>query len=142
MRRGWGIAALVLTILLLVGVGIGAYHAGVDEGIRRGADAGQVVEVVGGYGYGGHGGFFPFGLLLFPLVIVGVVLLFRAAFGGPRWGGGWYGPGSRGPWSEEGRARFEERAGEWHRRQHEQRTTSPDPGGDPASPERGGGSAA
>lgn len=142
MRRGWGIVAVVLGILLLVGVGVGAYQAGVDAGIRRGADAGQVVEVVGsGYGYGWHGGFFPFGLLFFPLVIVGVVLLVRAAFGGPRWGRGWYGPGGAGPWSEQGRGHFEERAQEWHRRQHDQ-GSAPDPGGGSGSPERSGGSAA
>ena len=133
MRRGWGIVGAILVVLLLVGVGAAAYHAGVDVGVRRGADAGQVVEGVGGpgSGYGWHGyGFFPFGLLFFPLVIVGVVLLVRFAVGGPRWGRGWgHGPGAHGPWSDEGRARLEDRFDEWHRRQHDQGSTSPDPGG-------------
>jgi hypothetical protein len=131
MRRGWGIVAVIVGVLLLVGVGIASYNAGVDAGITRGGGAGHVVEVVGPrYGYGWHGGFFPFGLLFFPLVILGVILLIRFAVGGPRWGHGWgYGPGHHGPWSEEGRARFEERFDEWHRRQHEQGSTSPDPGG-------------
>ncbi len=139
MRRGWTIAlAAILAVVLLVGVGVGAYHAGVDAGVTRGAEAGHV-EVVGspGYGYGWHGGFFfPFGFLFFPLVIVGVILLVRAAAGGPRWGRGWYGPGygpggGRGAWSDEARARFEDRFDDWHRRQHEAGSTSPDPGGSP-----------
>jgi hypothetical protein len=131
MRRGWGIAAAILGVLLLIGVGLGAYNAGLDVGVHRGADAGQVVEVVGhpGYGYGWHGGFFPFGFLFFPLLIVGIVLLVRFAVGGPRWRGGWaYGQGPHGPWSDEGRRRFEERFDEWHRHQHERGSTSPDPG--------------
>ena len=58
MRRGWVIVAAILTVLAVVGIAVGAYNAGVDEGIRRGAEAGQVVEVVGGrYGHGGF--FFP-----------------------------------------------------------------------------------
>jgi hypothetical protein len=133
MRRGWAIAlAATLGVLLLVGVAVGAYHAGVDAGVTR---DGHVVEVVGrpGYAYGWHGGFFPFGLFFFPLAIIGVFLLVRLAVGGPRWGGGW-GHGPYGAWSPEGRARFEERAGEWHRRQHEQGSTSPDPGGGSAPP--------
>jgi hypothetical protein len=132
MRRGWAIAGAILLVLVTIGVAVGAYNAGIDEGIRRGAEAGQVVEVVGGrYGYG-HG-FFPFGFFLFPLFIIGAIFLVSRAFRGPR--GSWghdHGPGF-GPWSEEGRARFEDRAGEWHRRQHEQasggeETTGP-PGG-------------
>ncbi|MGZ4131262.1 MAG: hypothetical protein ACXVPR_10625, partial [Actinomycetota bacterium] len=64
-----------------------------------------------------------------------VVLLVRFAIGGPRaWVHGWdHGHGPHGPWSDEGRARFEERFGEWHRHQHEQGSTSPDPGGGTAS---------
>jgi hypothetical protein len=119
MRRGWAIAAAILVVLVTIGVAVGAYNAGIDEGIRRGAEAGQVVEVVGGrYGYG-HG-FFPFGFFLFPLFIIGTIFLVSRAFRGPRgyWGHD-HGPGY-GPWSEEGRGRFEDRAGEWHRRQHEQ----------------------
>ena len=118
MRRGWAIAAAILVVLVTIGVAVGAYNAGIDEGVRRGAEAGQVVEVVGGrYGYG-HG-FFPFGFFLFPLFIIGTIFLVSRAFRGPRgyWGHD-HGPGY-GPWSEEGRARFEDRAGEWHRRQHE-----------------------
>lgn len=129
MRRGWAIVAAVLVVLVMVGIGVGAYNVGVDEGIRRGADAGQVVEVVGrDYWHGG--GFFPFGLLLFPLVFIGFFWLIGSAFRGPR--GGWnheHGPGPFGPWSGEGRGRFEERFQEWHRHQHEQTSSSPEAAG-------------
>jgi len=126
MRRGWMVAATILAVLAVIGIAVGAYNVGLDEGVRRGAEAGQVVEVVG-RGYW-HGGFFPFGLILFPLFLFGIFWLVGAAFRGPR--GGWnheHGPGRFGPWSEEGRARLEERFGEWHRRQHEEA-----PSGDPA----------
>ena len=132
MRRGWAIAAAILVVLVTIGVAVGAYNAGIDEGVRRGAEAGQVVEVVGArYGYG-HG-FFPFGFFLFPLFIIGTIFFVSRAFRGPRgpWGHD-RGPGY-GPWSEERRARFEDKAGDWHRRQHEQasgaeETTGPPPG--------------
>lgn len=124
MRRGWVIVATILVVLAVVGIAVGAYNAGVDEGIRRGSEAGQVVEVIGGR-YG-HRGFFPFGLILFPLFIIGAVWLIGGAFRGGR--GRWaheHGHGGFGPGSEEGRSRFEERAQEWHQRQHE-----PGPSGD------------
>jgi hypothetical protein len=129
MRRGLGIVFAIVVVLTLVGVGAGAYHAGIDEGVRRAADSSQVVEVVAGYGWHG-GGFFPFGFILFPLFLFGMFALIGGAFRRGRWGG----PGPRGPWmSEQGRAGFEARANEWHVRQHEQGSTSPDPGGGAAS---------
>lgn len=128
MRRGWAIALAIVAVLAVGGVAIGAYDAGVDEGIRRAADAGQVVEVVGrGYGHGGWG-FFPFGLILFPLFLFGLFWLVGGAFRRGRWGDG-HGHEHGGPWSEEGRARFERRFDEWHQRQHGQGSTAPDPGG-------------
>jgi hypothetical protein len=133
MRRGWAIVATVLGVLLVVGVGIGAYNAGLDAGVRQGAGAGHVVEVVGGPGYGWHGyGFFPFGFLFFPLLLIGVIFLVRFAFGGQRrWGPGGWGTGGWGhaPWPEESRSRFEERFDDWHRRQHAQTSTGTDPEG-------------
>jgi hypothetical protein len=140
MRRGWPIVATIVGVLLLVGVGVAAYNAGLDDGVRRGAEAGQVVEVVGGHGYGWHGGwFFPFGFLFFPLIIIGTILLVRFAVGGRRFWGPGYGWGAaHGPASDEGRARFEDRFDEWHRRQHEQGSTSPNPGGG-TTPEPGEG---
>jgi hypothetical protein len=71
MRRGWAIAAAILVVLVTAGIAIGAYNAGVDEGIRRAADTDQVVQVVGGYGRGY--GFFLFGFFLFPLFIFGTI---------------------------------------------------------------------
>jgi len=131
MRRGWAIAAAILVVLVTVGIAVGAYNAGIDEGIRRGAEAGQVVEVVGGrYGYG-HG-FFPFGFFLFPLFIIGTIFFVSRAFRGPRGPWGHDHGGGYGPWSEEGRARFEDRAGEWHRRQHEQASGGEETTGPPA----------
>ncbi len=129
MRRGWAIVAAIVAVLAVIGIAVGAYNAGIDEGVRRGAEAGQVVEVVGGrYGHGGWG-FFPFGFFLFPLFIIGAFLLIGWAFRGPRTWGHDRGPGF-GPWSDEGRARFEERAREWHRHEHEE-SSSRGPAGPP-----------
>jgi hypothetical protein len=130
MRRGWAIVAAVLVVLVTAGIAVGAYNAGLDEGIRRAADSDQVVQVVGGYGRGY--GFFPFGFFLFPLFIFGAIFLLGRAFRGPRgpWGHD-HGPGY-GPWSEEGRARFEDKATDWHRRQHEQASGGEETTGPPA----------
>jgi hypothetical protein len=116
MRRTMVIGLVLIAILAAVGIGVGAYNAGVAEGLQQ---DGQVVRVVGpGYGPGFG---FPFGLILFPLFVVGIVLLLRGAFWRGRWGGrgyGPWGPGRPGPWGPGGPQRFEE----WHRRQHEQPT--------------------
>jgi hypothetical protein len=145
MRRSMAIGLAILAVLAVVGIGVAAYSAGVDEGMSRElaqrGDADQVVRVVG-HGYYGWGrGFgFPFGLILFPLFVIGIVLLVRGAFGRGRWGGpGWWGPGYRpggpggygppGPWG--GPAAFDD----WHRRQHEQPPAEPGRTGDaPAGP--------
>jgi hypothetical protein len=149
MRRSMVVGAAILAILAVVGIGIVAFNAGFDEGVSRevvrSGDNDQVVRVVGhGYGWGyGRGFGFPFGLILFPLFIIGIVLLVRGAFwrgrwGGPRWGGpgGWgpgaWGPGGPGgygppgPWG--GPAAFDE----YHRRLHEQPRTPAGPGDAPA----------
>ena len=147
MRRTMVVGAAILAVLAVVGIGFAAYNAGFDEGISRElARTGDpdVVRVVGhpyGWGYG-RGFGFPFGLILFPLFVIGLVLLVRGAFARGRWGGpprwwgpGGYGPGGpggygpSGPWG--GQAAFDE----YHRRLHEQpRTpTAPEeaaPGGD------------
>ena len=124
MRRTMVVGAVILAVLAVIGIGVAAFNAGVDEGITRelaqSGDTDQVVRVVGhGYGYGyGRGFGFPFGLILFPLFIIGLVLLFRGAFargrwGGPRWGPGGWGPGGPGgpggygppgPWGGPGRS--------------------------------------
>jgi hypothetical protein len=138
MRRTMVVGAVILAIVAMVGIGVAAFNVGVHQGVTselaQSGSADQVVRVVGpGYGWYGYGrGFgFPFGLILFPLFIIGIVLLVRGAFargrwGGPRWGPGWgpggWGPGGpggpggygpRGPWG--GSAAFDE----YHRRLHE-----------------------
>lgn len=110
MRRGFGWGAAILVVLLLVGVGIGAYNWGVTEGLERTGEGVEVVRYVGGHGFG----FFPF-FLFFPLFFL-ALFAFKGAMwrrhwdhdGGP---GGHHGPGGHGRW-EQG---YEE----WHRRQHE-----------------------
>jgi hypothetical protein len=115
-----------LVVLVLAGIGIGIYNAGVSQGIAQAASLPEGTTVVApvGYGYGyGHPGFFGFGFLwiLFPIFFF--ILLFglaRAAFGGGRrWGGGpGWGPGGYGPngWHEE----RERRMAEYHQRLHDQ----------------------
>jgi hypothetical protein len=127
MRRGFGIAALVLVILAGVAIGVGAYHAGVSHGLAEAATGGQIVRVVGpGYGYG----FFPFGIFLFPLFFFLVFGLMRAAFWGRRWGGHDHPHKGPGPWGEGPGGRFEE----MHRRLHEQESGDHTPsGGEPSS---------
>ena len=100
MRRSMVVGAVILAVLAVIGIGFAAFNAGVDEGISRElarSGDGNVVRGVGhGYGYGyGRGFGFPFGLILFPLFIIGIVLLVRGAFWRGRWGGPprWWGPG-------------------------------------------------
>jgi hypothetical protein len=67
--------------------------------------------------YGHHGGgFFPFGIILFPLFIFGIFALMRAAF----WGGRWGAPGHH-----KGGHHMAE---DWHRRLHEEEGRSQTPG--------------
>jgi hypothetical protein len=145
MRRTMVVGAVILAVLAVVGIGVAAFNAGVDEGISRQlAHSGnaETVQIVGrGWGWGyGRGFGFPFGLILFPLLVIGIVLLLRGAFwrgrwGGPRWGGPGWGPGGPGygygygPWG--GSAGFDE----YHRRLHEQ-PSAPDGPGD--APDEGG----
>jgi hypothetical protein len=134
MRRGLLIGVTLLLVAAGILIGVGAYHAGVNHGIDEAARSDQIVRVVGG-GYGG----FPFGLLVFPLVIFGIFAVagsFRRRRwasmgpGGPGGPGRWGGPGHRG-----GPGRWgidEDTVREWHRRLHEQgQPTSA--GGEPSS---------
>jgi hypothetical protein len=123
-----------VVVLVLAGIGIGIYNAGVSQGIAQAGTLpeGSTVVAPVGYGYGwGHPGFFGFGFLwiLFPIFFF--LLLFglaRAAFGGGRrWGGPGRGPGGYGPngWHEE----RERRMAEYHRRLHDEEAgRSADPG--------------
>ena len=121
MRRGFGFGLLILVILAGVAIGVGAYNAGLDEGIARGvqdaAETSQVIRVVGG----GFRDGFPFGLIFFPLFLFGMFALFRGGFRGGKWG---HHRDGHGPW--------EKGAEDWHRRQHEQVGESPSAGAEPA----------
>jgi hypothetical protein len=119
MRRGMVIVPVLLVILLSVGVGVAAYNAGENHGeqtatsqIQSAQANGQEVQVVHVVGEDGH--WFP-GFLLFPFFLIGIFFLIGGIFRAGRWKGHHGGPG---PWNDEGRQRFEERAREWHRREH------------------------
>jgi hypothetical protein len=125
-----------IVVLVLAGIGIGIYNAGVSQGIAQAATLPEGTTVVApvGYGYGwGHPGFFGFGFLwiLFPIFFF--LLLFglaRAAFGGGRrWGGPGWGPGPGGYGSNGWHEERERRMAEYHQRLHdEQAGRTADPG--------------
>jgi hypothetical protein len=149
MRRTMVVGAVILAIVAVVGIGLAAFNAGLDEGVSRqlaqSGDTQQVVRVYGhGWGYGyGRGFGFPFGLILFPLFIIGIVLLIRGAFwrgrwGGPRWWGPGYGPGGYGP---PGRWGGPQAYDEYHRRLHEQPQAPAAPGDIPGGTAPGSGGA-
>ena len=106
-----GVAAGLLTTAVLALVGIGAYRAGqrsdatievVGRAVGQ-SDATRTVVVDGWHG-GWHG---PWpGFFLFPLIIVGLVILF-ATRRGRGWGGGPRDGGDR-----------ERHLDDWHRRAH------------------------
>ena len=125
MRRGIGAIALIVVILAGVGIGAASYRAGERDGVAQGIEQvqvaqqnGQEVQVVHVVGEG-RGFFFP-GFFLLPLFLIGGIFLVKGIFMGVgRFGrGGPHGYGPGGPWNDEGRRRFEERANEWHQRQH------------------------
>jgi len=113
-----GIAAGLLTAAVLATVAIGGYRAGERSDradrtvtvIDQTATDGRTV-VVPPDRWGDEWGHPGFGFFLFPLVVVGVVLLLVSR---PRrhgyYGRGWDGP----PW----RRGYEAELHEWHRREH------------------------
>jgi hypothetical protein len=124
MRRGFGFGAVLLVVLLLVGIGIGAYNWGLSDGIDQSGKAVEVVRYVGGHGFG----FFPF-FLFFPLFFLALF-----AFKGAMWRrhGEHHGPWGQGPGGRVPGAHWEQGYEEWHRRQHEAGGGSSS-GGEPAS---------
>lgn len=131
MRRGIGAFALVVVILAGVGIGASAYRAGQHNGIAQGIEQvqiaqqnGQEVQVVHVVGED-RGAFFP-GFFLFPLFLIGGIFLIKGIFRGAGRFGGPHGHGP-GPWNEDGRRRFEERAREWHQHEHGGTQTPPPP---------------
>jgi hypothetical protein len=125
-RRIWaGVVAGVLAALVVLGVAGAAYRVGEGhEVVTRVVGDGQVVPVVGDYGWGGgHGGGFFF---LFPLLLILLVFLLvrgrRRGYGGGYRGGWGCGPGDgRGVGEGGPAAAFEEQ----HRRAHDRAGPGP-----------------
>jgi len=124
MRRGFAIVALLFVILGGVAVGVAAYNAGQRNGeetalaqVNTAQQNGQEIQVV--HVVGDHGPYFFPGFFLFPLFLFGLFFLIGGIFRGAgrygKFGPHGHGPG---PWNDEGRRRFEERAAEWHAKQH------------------------
>jgi hypothetical protein len=119
-RRLWtGLLVGLLGAMALVAVGVGAFHAGEHHEITTvapvvGGASGETVRVVG-YGHWGPWGGPPFGFL-FPLLIIGLIVLLvtgrRRAYWGRPWGPG---PWAAGPCGPGGR---DAALAEWHQRAH------------------------
>ena len=99
MRRGFGFFWMLCTLAVIVVVGAVAYNVGLSDGAHAG---------VAPY-YGPHFGGGGLGFLWFFFILFGLFWLFRIAFFGFWWGGGWRHHG----WQDR-----EERLQEWHRREH------------------------
>ncbi|HXJ64841.1 MAG TPA: hypothetical protein VNN79_13890 [Actinomycetota bacterium] len=122
MRRGMWIGIVLLMVAAGILIGVASYHAGVNHGIQQAGDAGRIVQV---YGYGGG---FPFGFLIFPLVIFGIFAI-AAGARRRRWAAMGGGPGN---WGGPGKWGFDsERVAEMHRRLHE--ADHPGAGGEPSA---------
>ena len=125
MRRGFGLIGLLGTVILLVVVGAIAYNVGYSDGLGTHLPAVTQGDGAPGYYYGyGHPFFAGFGILWFLLILFGLFWLFRLAFFG-FWGrrmmggGGWgYGGGRGWGYGKGMPGGFEQRAQEWHQKQH------------------------
>ena len=133
MRRGFGLIGALITVIVLVIVGAIAYNIGWSEGVNThlpaAAQAGDGAPAPYYYGYGFHPFFAGFGILWFLFILFGLFFLLRLAFFGRMWrGGGWgYGRGM----GHGGYGSFEERARDWHRKEHGEQPPS---GGSPPPP--------
>ena len=137
----WGL----LVVIVLAGIGVGTYNAGLQQGIAQSANV-PAGTVPYGY-YGWHGGGFGILGLIFPLLFLFILFgIARAAFGhrrgwghgyGPgygRWGygpGAWMGPGSPDSGSGTGNPR-DQWVAEMHRRLHEAEGTANPSGANPS----------
>ena len=122
-KRLWtGLLVGVLGAMALVAVGVGAFRAGEHHTVTTVAPvAGASSEAVRVVGYG-HWGGPPFGFL-FPLLIIGLIVLLvagrRRAYWGRPWGPGPWGAGpggwAGGPCGPGGR---DANLADWHQRAH------------------------
>ena len=122
MSRKWmiGIAVGVLSAAALILVGAGAYRAGernaeddrevVGELVTEGEATGRTI-IVDGDGWD-RDGFFP-GFFVFPLIVIGIVLLVASRRRR------WYGPGRYNGCGPDGEL------DEWHRRAHAETPPTP-----------------
>lgn len=126
-----GIVLSLVAVLVLAGVGVGIYNAGVTQGVLEAGrvPAGAPVPAGYGYGYGWHGAGFGFGFLglLFPILFFVLLIgLARAAFGGGRGPRGGWGPGGPGGWGNGGpgrdgwREERDRRIADLHQRLHDE----------------------
>lgn len=138
MRRGFGVLGLVATVILLAIVGAVAYNVGWSDGVNAHLPA--ATNGGSAYYYGPHywgAGFGFFGILWFLLILFGIFWFFRLVFWGfmgrRMWMGGGWGYGRGRGWGYPGQS-FEERAQEWHRRQHGEQPPAPGSGTTPPPP--------
>jgi len=139
-RGIFGVLAVIVLVGVLAGIGIGAYNAGVSQGLADAAIAAQAAGdtpavvfpgYIGhyGYGYGGWGGFGFFGIFFWILGFFLILGLLRAAFGWGRWRGGGTGPGhGPGGWNRD------ERIAEMHRDLHRRDEQAPQAPQTPQAP--------
>lgn len=132
MRAFFSLVLGVVLLVVLGGIGVGVYNAGVSAGLAQAGAVGAGAATPYLYGWGIHP-FFGFGFLglLFPILFLLLIFgLIRAAIGGGRrgWGRGWDG----GPGHEGWRSERERYMADLHRRFHEAEGTSP--GGTPSTP--------
>ena len=117
-KRLWtGLLVGLLGAMALLAVGVGAYHAGENNSepvaaVAPGA-AGEVVRIVD---YGHWRGGPPFGFL-FPLLIIGIIVVLVAGRRRAYWGGG---PGYCGPDGSR-----DAMLSDWHQRAHAQPKDAP-----------------
>jgi len=137
--RGFGSVLFgLVVVVVLAGIGVGIYDAGVQQGIAQTASVPAGTLPYAAYGYGFHGGFGFLGLL-FPIFFLFLIFgIARAAFRGGRggWGRGYghgygkWGPGGPGM----GGSDRDAWVADWHRRLHEDGGSNPPTGSPPANP--------
>jgi hypothetical protein len=111
-NRWAAISLAMVAVLMAVGIGAGAYQAGVAHGLALQIPAATTPEAAAPYYYYGYGCHRPWGFgIFFPFFFVFLwLVVLRGIFGGGRRRWHYYRHGDEMP------SRFDE----WHRRAHEQ----------------------